>query len=137
MVRVYVDMVGDIFHYGHADLCRRARELGDVLVVGLMSDEDAEEYKRRPIFSLEERAKTASTCRYVDEVVAPCPPAITEAFILEKKLDIVVHAHTLEEHEFYSKYYVDAIALGVFRRLERTPGVSTTDIINRCKKAGL
>ena len=35
MVRVYVDMVADLFHYGHVELLRQARALGDYLLVGI------------------------------------------------------------------------------------------------------
>ena len=51
-VRVYVDMVGDLFHAGHVALLREARSHGDRLVVGVLSDETAASYKRRPIMTL-------------------------------------------------------------------------------------
>ena len=46
---VYVDMVGDLFHYGHVEILRRAKEKGDKLIVGVHSDETVMEYKRKPI----------------------------------------------------------------------------------------
>lgn len=54
-VRVYVDMVGDLFHAAHVALLREARSHGDRLVVGVLSDETAASYKRRPIMTLAER----------------------------------------------------------------------------------
>ena len=52
---VYVDMVGDLFHYGHVEILRRAREKGDRLLVGVHSDETVMQYKRKPICSMSER----------------------------------------------------------------------------------
>ncbi len=57
--RVYVDMVGDLFHAGHVALLRAARALGDELVVGVLSDADAAAYKRTPVMTLEERLAEA------------------------------------------------------------------------------
>ena len=55
MGRVYVDMAADLFHYGHVAFLRRARELGDFLIVGVHSDETLASYKRWPILSMLER----------------------------------------------------------------------------------
>ena len=55
MTRVYVDMAADLFHFGHVELLRRARELGDVLVVGIHSDETVARYKRSTVMTMEER----------------------------------------------------------------------------------
>ena len=43
---IYVDMVGDLFHYGHVEILRRAKEKGDKLIVRIHSDETVMEYKR-------------------------------------------------------------------------------------------
>ena len=47
--RVYVDMVGDPFHVGHVRLLEAARQHGDHLVVGVLSDETVAAYKRRDV----------------------------------------------------------------------------------------
>ncbi len=57
--RVYVDMVGDLFHAGHVAFLREARSHGDWLVVGVLSDETAASYKRRPIMTLAERVASS------------------------------------------------------------------------------
>lgn len=53
--RVFVDMVGDLFHPGHLALLRAAREFCDQLVVGVLSDETVRAYKRRPIVTMADR----------------------------------------------------------------------------------
>ena len=68
-VRVYADMVGDLFHMGHVRLLQRAKAKGTYLIVGIHSDEDVEAYKRKPILTLEERADVVRACKYADEVV--------------------------------------------------------------------
>ena len=78
MTRVYVDMVADLFHYGHANFLKQAKQLGDHLIVGIHSDEVVKEYKRSPVMTMEERVETVSSCRYVDEVVANAPLVIDE-----------------------------------------------------------
>ena len=133
MTRVYVDMVADLFHYGHVEFLKKARAFGDQLLVGLSSDEDAEANKRRPILRIEERVASVAGCRYVDEVVANAPWIIDAAWIKEHHIDLVVHG------DDYSQEYIDyiygvPIAMGIFRTVPYTPTISTTEIIRRCKE---
>lgn len=81
--RVYVDMVGDLFHAGHVELLRKAHRHGDWLIVGVLSDETTASYKRRPIMTLAERVAVIESCRYVDEVIADSPYRVTQDFLEE------------------------------------------------------
>ena len=47
-IRVYADIVGDLFHAGHIEFLKKARGFGDYLIVGVIADENVEEYKRTP-----------------------------------------------------------------------------------------
>jgi cytidyltransferase-like protein len=67
--RVYVDMVGDLFHAGHVALLREAASHGDQLVVGVLSDETAAAYKRRPIMTLAARTGGLSTTEIIQRVL--------------------------------------------------------------------
>jgi len=46
---VYVGMVGDFLHHGHINIIEEARKLGEV-TIGILTDEAAASYKRKPIF---------------------------------------------------------------------------------------
>jgi ethanolamine-phosphate cytidylyltransferase len=131
MVIVYADMVADIFHSGHVKFLEKASQLGDFLIVGINSGEDAASYKRFPILSLEDRVKVIESCKYVSKVIAPCPLIVTEEFIKLNNIDIVVHAHDKDDTN-YDFMYKDPIRLGKFVRLDYTSGISTTEIIKRC-----
>ncbi len=87
--RVYVDMVGDLLHPGHVALLRAARDFGDQLVVGVLSDETVAAYKRRPIMTLSERVAVIEACRYVDEVIPDFPYRLTQEFLDEHDLAFV------------------------------------------------
>lgn len=69
MTTVYAFMVADLFHYGHLEALRQAKELGDYLIVGILTDRAAEPYKRKPVIPLRERMAIVEHCDYVDEVV--------------------------------------------------------------------
>ncbi len=131
-VRVYVDMVGDLFHAGHVALLRAARELGDQLVVGVLSDETAAAYKRRPIMSLTERVAVIEACRYVDEVIPDAPDRLTPAFLDEHELALVVHGDDVGP-DAAAELYGPAVQRGRLRLVPRTGGISTTEVIARIR----
>lgn len=131
--RVYVDMVGDLFHPGHVELLRAAHELGDHLVVGVLSDESASTYKRRPIMTLAERVAVIEACRYVDEVIPDAPLRLTQAFLDEHDLALVVHGDDLDV-EGAAEVYGPAVATGRLRLVPRSSDISTTDLIDRVRR---
>ena len=66
MIRVYVDMEADLFHYGHVEFLKKARALGDCLLVGVIADDVLVSYKRRPILTMHERIASVAGCRYAN-----------------------------------------------------------------------
>jgi cytidyltransferase-like protein len=126
-------MVADLFHYGHAAFLRQAKEHGDVLVVGIHSDKDAEGYKRKPILTLEERMKSVATSPYVDEVLANAPCVVTKEWIEEHNLDLVIHGDDFNE-EKASYHFGVPMEMGIFRTVPYTEGISTTEIIRRIQE---
>lgn len=128
--RVYVDMVGDLFHAGHVTLLREARRHGDWLVVGVLSDDTTASYKRRPIMTLAERVAVIEACRYVDEVIEDAPYQVTEAFLDEHAITTVVHGDDLSP-EGAESVYGPAAAAGKMIYIPRPGGISTTQLIQR------
>ena len=123
-VRVYVDLVGDLFHAGHVSLLREARRHGDCLVVGVLSDDTAASYKRRPIMTLAERVAVIEACRYVDEVIAEAPFEVTEEFLDAHRITTVVHGDDLSPDGAESIYGA-AVVAGRYISVPRTGGIST------------
>lgn len=66
----YTTGVFDLFHIGHLNIIRQAKEHCDWLIVGVSTDELVISTKnKRPVISYEDRAAIVSALRYVDEVV--------------------------------------------------------------------
>lgn len=125
MRRVITYGTFDLLHYGHIELLKRAKALGDYLIVALSSDEFNELKGKRAYFSYGDRKRMLEAIRYVDMV-------IPEDNWEQKPLDI-------------DRYNVDVFVMGddwqgkfdellankcevVY--LKRTPEISTTQIKN-------
>jgi len=114
----------DILHYGHIRLLRRAREMGDELIVGVSSDELNRSKKgRTPVYSEFERMEILRSLRFVDDVFLEESLEKKREYLLEHKADMLVMGNDWE-----GKFdeFRDICKVHYF---ERTPSISTTSII--------
>lgn len=136
-MRIYLDGVFDLFHRGHLEAIKTAKNLypDTWLIVGVVSDKDTESYKRIPIINEIDRVEIIKSLKMVDEVIFPCPMSTTREFIEENKIDMVVHGFADEnDWKKQEKYFEEIIKLGKFKRIIYYNKCSTTDIIKRIKK---
>ncbi|MCL2651648.1 MAG: adenylyltransferase/cytidyltransferase family protein [Candidatus Azobacteroides sp.] len=70
MIIGYTSGVYDLFHIGHLNILKRAKEMCDYLIVGVSTDDLVQSYKgKAPVIPFEERRTIVEAIRYVDEVV--------------------------------------------------------------------
>lgn len=74
----------DLFHIGHLNLLRRAREFGDRLIVAVSTDEFNESKDKRCIIPYRDRSEIVASCKFVDFVI----PEVTWE---QKIVDIKTH----------------------------------------------
>ncbi len=123
MKRVITYGTFDLLHYGHINLLRRAKALGDYLIVALSTDEFNLNQKNKVCyFSYEERKKLLEAIRYVDLV-------IPEESWDQKRTDIpLYHVDTfVMGDDWKGKFdFLEDLCQVVY--LPRTPEISTTKI---------
>lgn len=124
MKRVITYGTYDLLHYGHINLLRRAKELGDYLIVALSTDEFNElEKGKHTYFTYEQRKQLLESIRYVDLVI---PEENWEQKVSDCKeyhVDTFVMGDDWEgKFDFLKDYGVEVVYLG------RTPEISTTQI---------
>ncbi len=122
MKRIITYGTFDVLHYGHINFLKRAKALGDYLIVGLSTDEFNKIKKKESYYTYIQRKMILEACRYVDLV-------IPESNWEQKRNDI-------------KKYEADVFVMGDDWRgkfdslsdlcdviyLKRTPDISTTKI---------
>ena len=69
MTKVYIGMSADLVHPGHLNIIQHARELGDEIIVGLLTDKAIASYKRLPFMSWEQRKVVVENIKGVSKVV--------------------------------------------------------------------
>ena len=122
--------VFDLFHKGHLEAIHQCAALGDTVILGVTGDIDAEGYKRRPIVPEEERVAIVEALKEVKKVICPCPLIVTEEFMNEHGIDLVVHGFANDaDAERQKEFFRIPIELGKFQRIGYYKGLCTTDRI--------
>lgn len=123
MKRVITYGTFDLLHYGHINLLRRAKALGDYLIVALSTDEfNLKEKNKICYFSYEERKKLLEAIRYVDLV-------IPEESWEQKRTDVQLYQVDtfVMGDDWIGKFdFLKDLCEVVY--LPRTPEISTTKI---------
>jgi len=118
--------VFDILHPGHIFILERAKQLGDILIVGLNSDDSVRSYKPgRPINNQEDRARVISSLETVDYVV------IFEEPDPRNLISIIQPDFHVKSREGYKGLEEEVIGEGKIYLINDLPGYSTSDIIQR------
>lgn len=133
---VYIDGAFDVFHAGHVEILRLAKEAGDFLLVGLHTDEDVESRRgpHTPIMNVHERALSVLACKYVDEVIIGAPTVISEDLLRTFNISLVVRGSVTEtraQNSSDNDRYVLPRQRNMFKLLPSPSGTTTRSIIQR------
>lgn len=132
----YVPGVFDLFHIGHLNLFKRAKEQCDYLIVGVCTDEWVMKYKKKTtMIPFAERMELVRSCRYVDEAVAIPPEysGIQDAYRLHHfdcqftGSDHADDPHWLAERDFLRKHGAELV---FFPYTESTSSTKLRELIN-------
>ena len=129
MKRVITYGTFDMLHYGHVNLLRRAKELGDYLVVAISTDEfNWNEKQKKCYFTYEQRKQMVEAIRYVDEVIPETAWQQKRTDVHDHHIDVFVMGDDWEgKFDFLREEGVEVVYL------PRTPDISTTQIKNDLK----
>lgn len=133
MKRVITYGTFDLLHYGHINLLKRAKALGDYLIVALSTDEfNWIEKQKKCYFSYEQRKNLLEAIRYVDLVIPEESWEQKKKDVHEYHVDVFVIGNDWEGiFDFLREEGVDVIYL------PRTPEISTTEIKRELSKGNL
>lgn len=133
MVTVWTNGCFDVLHFGHFESLRRARDLGDRLIVGLNTDDSVRRLKgsSRPIHNENQRMTQLLSLRFVDEVIfffgdTPCD------IISELKPDVIVKGPGYSPTNMPEASIVNAYGGKIV--ILNGPEISTTKILDRMKE---
>lgn len=123
----YTSGVFDMFHVGHLNILRRAKEMCDFLIVGVSTDEVVQTYKKKtPIIPYDQRAAIVESIRYVDKVI---PQETMDKMEIWKnnRFDVMFHGDEWKGTDLYNKYEQEFSKVGVtIEYLSHTDGISSS-----------
>jgi glycerol-3-phosphate cytidylyltransferase len=117
----------DLLHIGHVNLLRRAKELGDYLIVGLSTDKFNLLKHKQAFYPFEERKQILESIKYVDEVIPEETWEQKIGDVERNQVDIFVIGEDWKGKFDFLRKYCEVIYL------PRTPNVSTTQTKERIK----
>lgn len=130
----YTTGVFDMFHIGHLNILRRAKEQCEHLIVGVSTDDLVREYKHHdPIIPFEERLAIVEAIRYVDQAV---PQTTMDKLAAWENLrfDVMFHGSDWKGSALYDEYEKRFAQVGVsVVFLPHTEGVSSTELSQKLR----
>ena len=131
-VRIYMAACLDIIHSGHFNCMRQSRALGDVLVLGVISDEEILRCKGPPVMKQYERLAIAEACKWADEVINGVPYYVTVDILNSYNCDYVVHGDDVAiRKDTGTDAYQEVRNAGKLKIVKRTEGISTTEMVGK------
>ena len=124
MKRVLTYGTFDLLHFGHIEILRRAKDLGDYLIVAVSTDEFNEIKGKKAYHNYETRKKMLEAIRYVDLVIPENNWKQKRNDVIDYKVDVVVMGSDWENNENFE--CLRDICEVVY--LPRTEGISTKKI---------
>ncbi len=112
----------DLLHVGHVNLLRRAKALGDYLIVALSTDEFNAGKHKEAYHSYEDRKAILEAIKYVDEVIPEESWEQKIPDVVNNKVDVFVMGSDWEGKFDFLKDYCEVVYL------PRTEGISTSKI---------
>ena len=128
MKRILTYGTFDLLHYGHIRILKRAKELGDYLVVAISTDEFNALKGKKAYYDYETRKKMLEAIRYVDLVIPEENWEQKVSDVKEFRIDTFVMGDDWEGKFDFLKDYCEVIYL------PRTPEISTTQIKQELKE---
>ena len=136
MKNIYTDGIFDLFHRGHLESLNLIRNTypQSKLIVGIINDNLSEHYKRRPIYNEDDRCEIIKNIKCVDDIIRNAPLVMTEEFINENNIDLIVHGFANENDSKKQKEFFEIpIKLNKFASISYYNKISTTEIIKKIK----
>jgi rfaE bifunctional protein nucleotidyltransferase chain/domain len=133
---VFTNGCFDLMHVGHTRYLQAAKDLGDLLVVGINSDESVRSLNKapdRPIVSELQRAEVVAALGCIDYVILFNEPD-PQGLITALQPDVLVKGGDWAVERIVGREIVEARG-GVVRTIPLVPGVSTTSLIERIRSA--
>lgn len=131
----YTTGVFDLFHIGHLNILRRAKEQCEYLIVGISTDDLVQTYKHKsPVIPFVERMEIVEAIKYVDKVV---PQTSMDKMLAWKEhhFDVMFHGDDWKNSSMYNRYEEQFAEVGVsLVFLPHTEGTSSTEIALRLQE---
>ena len=113
------------------DFPLQAKNICDVLVVGIHSDQEIAENKSMPVMRQEERYRLLDHIKWIDEILYDVPYSPEIATLERAQADFCIHGDDMPVNSQGFCAYDEMRNAGRLRIIKRTEGVSTTDLIGR------
>lgn len=128
----YTTGVYDMFHIGHLNILKRAKEQCDYLIVGVSTDEVVQSYKHKtPVIPFEDRKTIVEAIKYVDKVVPQTSMDKMEAWE-SLHFDALFHGDDWKNSNMYNELEEKLKKVGVdIVFLPHTDGVSSSDLVSK------